>query len=86
MNFALPYVIDNGDDLDYICSLVKDPLPPCWNPYAATGYLGQLIQGLVPTIQKERPEIMQKLAKMALPMTDILESATEACRPIEDFD
>ncbi len=86
MNFALPYVVDSGEDFDYICSLAKEPLPPCWNPYGAISYLGQFIQSIVPTIQKERPDIMPKLAKMSQPMAEVLEETTKACQPIEEFE
>jgi flavin-dependent dehydrogenase len=86
MNFALPYVIDQGADFDYICSLAKEPLPPCWNPYAATGHLGQFIQSIIPTIQKERPDIMPKLAKMSQPMLEVLKETTRACEPIKELE
>ena len=86
MNFALPFVIDREEDLNYIFSLIKEPLPPCWNPYAAIKHLGQLVQGLIPTIQKERPQILAKLGKMAQPMTEILEPTTKACIPLLDLD
>ncbi len=86
MNFAMPYVLDREEDLDYIFSLVKDPLPPCWNPYAAMNHMGQLIQSLIPTIQKERPDLMPKLAKMSQPMTEVLEVTTKACKPLAEFD
>ena len=86
MNFALPYVIDKGEDFDYICGLAKDPLPPCWNPYGAIGHLGQFMQSIIPTLQKERPDIMPKLAKMSEPMTKVLEETTKACEPFEEFE
>ena len=86
MNFALPYVIDREEDLDYIFSLVKEPLPPCWNPYAAVNHMGQFMQGVMPTIQKERPDVMAKLAKMSSPMTEILEKTTKECMPRLDLD
>jgi flavin-dependent dehydrogenase len=86
MNFALPYVIDQGADFDYICSLAKEPLPPCWNPYAAISHLGQFMQGIVPTIQKERPDILPKLAKMAKPMEEVLAETTMACQPIKELE
>ena len=86
MNFALPFVIDNEEDLNYIFSLVKDPLPPCWNPYASIGHLGKLVQSLIPTIQKERPDILPKLGKMSKPMTEILEKTTKVCKPLLDLD
>ncbi len=86
MNFALPYVLDAAEDFNYICSLVKEPLPPCWNPYAAMNHMGALVQSLVPTIQQERPELMPKLARMSQPMTEILADTTEACKPPAHFD
>jgi hypothetical protein len=86
MNFALPYVIDKGADFDYICSLAKEPLTPCWNPYAAISHLGQFMQGIVPTIQKERPDILPKLAKMAQPMEEVLAETTKACQPIKELE
>jgi len=86
MNFAMPYVIDTEEDLNYIFSLIKNPLPPCWNPYAAIGHIGQLIQSLIPTIQKEKPSIMPKLARMSKPMTEIIESTTKVCKPLLDLD
>jgi flavin-dependent dehydrogenase len=86
MNFAMPYVLDREEYLDYIFSLVKNPLPPCWNPYAAMNHMGQLIQSLIPTIQKERPDIMPKLAKMSRPMTEVLEATTNACKPLMELD
>ncbi|MCP4714098.1 MAG: FAD-binding protein [Deltaproteobacteria bacterium] len=86
MNFALPYVLDRQDDFDYICGLVQQALPPCWNPYAASGHLGQLMQRLAPTIQKERPDLMPKLARMAQPMTEVLASTTKACEPLLELE
>jgi hypothetical protein len=85
MNFALPFVIDSEEDLNYIFSLVQHPLPPCWNPYAAMGHLGQLVQSLVPRIQKERPHILEKLARMSKPMLEILEPTASVCKPLLDL-
>jgi len=86
MNFALPFVIDNEEALNYIFSLIKEPLHPCWNPYASISHLGKLVQALLPTLQKERPDILPKLAKMSKPMTEILESTTKVCKPLLDLD
>ena len=81
MNFALPYVLDTEEDLNYLFSLIKEPLPPCWNPYAAIVHIGQLMQRLMPRIQKERPALLQKLAKMSQPMSQVLAEATKGCEP-----
>ncbi len=85
MNFALPFVIDTEEDLNYIFSLVKEPLPPCWNPYTAIAHLGQLVQKLVPTLQKERPDLLPKLSKMSQPMVEILDKTNKACQPLLDL-
>jgi flavin-dependent dehydrogenase len=85
MNFALPYVLDTEDDLNYLFSLVQEPLSPCWNPYAAIGHIGGLMQSLIPTIQKERPAMLQKLAKMSGPMTEVLAEATKGCMPFKEL-
>jgi len=85
MNFALPFVIDTEEDLNYIFSLVENPMPACWNPYAAIAHLGQLIQTLIPRIQRERPHILAKLAKMSKPMIEILEPTSTVCKPLLDL-
>jgi hypothetical protein len=48
--------------------------------------MGALIQSLVPTIQKERPDLMPKLAAMSRPMTEILSATTAACSPLQNLD
>lgn len=83
MNFALPYVLDTEDDLNFLFSLIREPLAPCWNPYAAVGLLGGLMQRLAPELQSRRPELARKLGRMQLPMTEVLSRATEGCGPLE---
>lgn len=85
MNFLLPYVIDCEEDLDYIFSYLKDPLPPCWEPYAAIKIIGQFVQSIVPSLQKERPDILTKLSKMSNPLTEILAETIKACQPLDNF-
>jgi len=85
MNFALPFVIDTEEDLNYVFSLVQNPLPPCWNPYAAIGHLGQLMQSLVPRIQQEKPHILAKLGRMSQPILQILEPTASVCKPLLDL-
>jgi flavin-dependent dehydrogenase len=72
-NFTFVYVL-SGDDLDYLFSLMKEPLAPCFNPYDALPIIGQAIQQVAPTIQQERPDILPKLAKLAGPLKDTLPS------------
>jgi len=86
MNFAMQYVIDSAEDINYIFSLIKDPMPPRYNPYSALAAMSERIQGIVPTIQKERPHIMPKLARMSSPIAEILEETTKACQPLAEFE
>jgi digeranylgeranylglycerophospholipid reductase len=86
MNFAIPFVIDKEHDLNYIFSLIKEPLPLCWNPYTAISHIGERVQILIPTIEKERPDILPKLGAMSKPMTEIIESTTKVCKPLVDLD
>lgn len=85
MNFALPYVLDTEEDLNFLFSLIQEPLAPCWNPYAAINHIGALMQRLAPEIQTRRPELLQKLGRMQLPMTEVLARATKACGPVGDL-
>jgi len=79
-NWALPYVLTEPDEIDYLFSLLKEPMPPMTNPY--TSRLGIYIEKVVPTIQQERPELLPKLAKMGLPSTEIYAEVTKISRPV----
>jgi flavin-dependent dehydrogenase len=79
MNFAFPYLLSGADDLNYLCSIAQEPLPPCWNPYAATAHLGSMMGALMPTIQQERPDMAQRLSGMSRPMSEILKETTKRC-------
>ncbi len=70
-NFTFSYIL-SGDDLNYLFSLIKEPLAPCFNPYEALDIIGQAIQQAAPTIQQERPDILTRLAKMAAPLKEVL--------------
>jgi len=85
MNFALPYVLDTEEDLNFLFSLIQEPLAPCWNPYAAIGLIGGLMQKLAPEIQASQPGLLHKLGRMQLPMTEVLARATKACDPKADL-
>ena len=72
-NFTFSYIL-SGDDLNYLFSLIKEPLAPCFNPYEALNLISQAIQQAAPTIQQERPDILTRLAKMAAPLEEVLRS------------
>jgi len=54
----------SAEDIDYLVSLVPEPLPATMNAYTIFGTIGRTFSGLLPRIQDERPDIMQKLMAM----------------------
>jgi hypothetical protein len=46
-------------------------------------YLGQAMGKIIPTIQQERPQMLQKLGRMALPFTEIIPEVTKMSKPIQ---
>jgi hypothetical protein len=68
--------------MDYLFSLIKEPMPPCFNPYTSGKHLGRAIRKVMPTIEQEKPELLQKLAKMGAPFTEIIADVTKLSKPI----
>jgi len=81
-NWALPFILTEPEEVDYLFSLIKEPMPPCFNPYNMGDYLGQAMGKVMPTIQQERPEMLQKLGKMGLPFTEIIAEVTKDSKPV----
>ena len=49
--------------IDYVIGLMGDrPFAPTFNPYTTVGLLAERLQGLMPKIMAERPDILQQLA------------------------
>jgi flavin-dependent dehydrogenase len=61
--FGLAYTMANAEVIDYVFGLMGETaFPPTFNPYRAVGLLGERLQGLMPRIMAERPDILQQLA------------------------
>ena len=52
------------EDVNYLFSIIQDPLPYTLNPYKLPQYLGEILLKLMPRIQAERPELLDKLQRM----------------------
>ena len=52
------------EDIDYLVSLVPEPQPATMNAYTIFSTIGKTFSGLLPRIQEERPDIMQRLLAM----------------------
>jgi hypothetical protein len=81
-NWALPFILTEPEEIDYLLGLIKEPMPPCFNPYTMGGHLGQAMGKVIPTIQQERPELLQKLGRMGLPFTEIITEVTKLSKPV----
>jgi len=62
-NAVLPFVLI-PDEIDFIFSLIKKPLPSIFDPYETPKLIGGALAEVMPVIAKERPVITQKLTQM----------------------
>jgi len=63
-NYILGAVMTN-EDMDYLFSLLNEVMPASILPYTLPGHLGEAVGKVVPIIQKQRPDILGKLGRMA---------------------
>ena len=80
--WSLPFVLNEPEVMDYLFGLIKEPMPPCFNPYTSRKHLGRAIRKVMPTIEQEKPELLQKLGKMGLPFTEIIADVTKMSKPV----
>lgn len=71
----------NGDDVDYLAGLVKEPFMSTLNFYKLFETLGNTFGGFFPQIQEERPDVMAKLMDIVNQMDEIEEAAKKAGFP-----
>ena len=80
--WSLPFVLTEPEEIDYLFSLIKEPMPPCFNPYTARKHVGKAIRKVMPIIEKEKPELFQKLGKMGLPFAETIADVTKQSKPV----
>ena len=68
----------DADDLDYLAGLIKEPLEPTLNFYKLFGFVGETFGPLFPVIEKERPDVMEKLMQIVNQMDEIEKEARKA--------
>jgi len=78
--YALPYILTTGEEIDYVYGLmVGEPLRPYWGPYPP---LGEALKKVIPIIQRERPEVLAKLVRTKLPVSQIPAEVTKISKPV----
>ena len=79
-NWILPYILTEPEEIDYVFGLFKEPQPVSTNPYNQR--IGKAIRKLMPTIERERPDIAQKLGRMGLPSIELYAELTKISKPL----
>jgi len=77
---ALPYLLTTEEEVNYVFGLIKGTLPACFNAYS--GPTKQAMREAMPIIQRERPEVFQKLQRKSLPASEIFAELTKISKPI----
>jgi flavin-dependent dehydrogenase len=81
-NWVLPFVLTEAEDMSYAFGLIKEPIMANFNPYSAPKMMGRTMGQLAPTIQKERPDIFQKLGRLRIPLKEVYAEVTKISKPV----
>jgi digeranylgeranylglycerophospholipid reductase len=77
---ARSYMLGTEEATNYFFGLINEKLPAVWNPYSSP--TGEIMQRILPVLQQERPDILQKLQKAALPFSEIIADITKISKPV----
>lgn len=80
--WALPFILTEPEEIDYLFGLITEPLPASFNPYNMARNMGKALRKVLPVAEKEKPELLQKLSKMRLPFTEIIADVNRLSKPI----
>jgi flavin-dependent dehydrogenase len=79
--WAMPYVFTSEADLNDFFGLIKEPFAPAFNPHTMPHHMGQAIKKIVPILQKERPDLLEKLNRTKAPTKEIFAEVSGLSRP-----
>ena len=77
---ARSLIYGTADTVNYFFGLVNETLPASYNPYSTSG--AAAINKIMPIIMKERPDVLQKLQRGALPFSEIVAEITRISKPV----
>jgi flavin-dependent dehydrogenase len=80
--FALSYILNKNDEIDYLYGLIKETLPAVWSPEGAGKAMRPALARAMPIIERERPDIFKKLQRRGLPATEVLAELTNISKPV----
>jgi hypothetical protein len=79
--WSLPYALGEPEVIDYLFGLLE-PIPACFNPYTSRKHVGKAIRKVMPIIEKDKPEVLQKLGNMGIPFAEAIADITRMSKPI----
>ena len=77
---ARSYMLGTEEATNYFFGLINETLPAIWNPYSSP--TGKIMKRILPILQRERPDILQKLQRSALPFAEIIAEITKISKPV----
>jgi digeranylgeranylglycerophospholipid reductase len=80
--FALPYILTEEEDMNYFYGFIKETLPAVWSPEGAGKAMRPALAKVMPIIERERPDIFQKLQRRSLPASQLLAGLTKISKPV----
>ncbi|MEW6142332.1 MAG: FAD-dependent oxidoreductase [Chloroflexota bacterium] len=79
-SFAAPIVFENAENVNFFYGLMSGTYPPSYNPYSSP--TAAAMKKLVPILQQQRPDLLEKLKKRALPAAQLYAEITRISKPI----
>ncbi len=73
-------ILGTEETVNYFFGLINETLPAHYNPYSVGS--GEVMTKIIPIIQQERPDILQKLQRTSLPFAEIIAEITNISKPI----
>ena len=80
--FALSTILSTEEEMNYFYGHVKETLAAVWSPEGAGSAMKPVLAKAMPIIERERPDIFQKLQRRSLPATQLLAEVTKISKPI----
>ena len=80
--WSLPFLLNTDEDIDYLFSLVKEPIPPCFHPYSYRKHFGKVIKQIMPTIERDRPDVAAKFRMMGKSFAELIADVTKISKPV----
>jgi len=70
-NLLMP-ILCADNEIDYLFSKIQETLPTVLDPYEVPIHMGRAMAKVIPTIKKEKPNLLEKIEKFGLYLPHIM--------------